>query len=413
MSIVDDITDIMRKGPQMINQLDPLRVNTKSLSRGAKEGTFEYPCLITDSAPLDMANVYARVNDRINASFLQTWISLHSNFDMSLNSSPIQYLKGFHQNVKFESMEVLPQEEMEHVMERAYLGELQVYAPQNEKYALIFNEKVPTSFIKESTNKLHLSKFNVKPIMEADNTVDPTKSGNMKTNNPTYKMSDSVKAPQLTNADIKRSNDMVPYGIQVRLIGTNSKGEFVQYFDVIIGVKTILHLIPSDEMVRNIVSAIQNKNPMFKFLRWTTGEISMFKNLILNVDSIKDDAINRQRGNVWFPTLRNLKKKKFRVKDGTVPYAVLPEATIVITGVEKDYILNNYGMDISDPKVAMKLMSGLNLLSFAILDEGTNTVSVIYDGDTSFQLYTMESLEREISMNSNKLGKEIGRMISH
>ena len=70
-------------------------------------------------------------------------------------------------------------------------------------------------------------------------------------------------------------------------------------------------------------------------------------------------------------------------------------------------------MDISDPKVAMKLMSGLNLLSFAILDEGTNTVSVIYDGDTSFQLYTMESLEREISMNSNKLGKEIGRMISH
>lgn len=408
MSIVDDITDIMRLGPKMARDLDPLKVNIKSLSRGAKEGTFEYPCLISDSAPLDMANVYARVNDRINASFLQTWISLHSNFDMSLNSSPIQYLKGFHQNVKFESMNIVEPEEMEHVMERAYLGELQIYSPQNEAYALIFNETAPTAFVKETANTLHLSKFNIAPIMEAD-----IRSNADKPTNPTYKMSDNVKAPQLTNADIKRSNDMVPYGIQVRLIGTNKNGDFVQYFDVVIGVKSILHLIPSDEMVRNIVAAIQNKNPMFKFLRWTTGEISMFKNLVLNIDSIKDDAINRQRGNVWFPTLKKLKKKKFKIKDGTVPYAVLPETTIVVTGVEKDYIMNNFGFDITDPKIAMKLMTSLNLLSFAILDEGTNTVSVIYDGDTTFQMYTMESLEREVSMNSNKLGKEIGRMISH
>ena len=47
------------------------------------------------------------------------------------------------------------------------------------------------------------------------------------------------------------------------------------------------------------------------------------------------------------------------------------------------------------------------------MDEGTGTISVMYDGDASYQTYSLETLERDNSLNSNKLGREIGRMISH
>lgn len=51
-------------------------------------------------------------------------------------------------------------------------------------------------------------------------------------------------------------------------------------------------------------------------------------------------------------------------------------------------------------------------MSFMIIDEGSNTVNILYDGDSTFQTYALETLERENSLNSNKLGREIGRMIS-
>ena len=47
-----------------------------------------------------------------------------------------------------------------------------------------------------------------------------------------------------------------------------------------------------------------------------------------------------------------------------------------------------------------------------IIDEGTRTIEILYDGETTYQTYALETLEREISMNSNKLGKELTRMIS-
>ena len=52
-------------------------------------------------------------------------------------------------------------------------------------------------------------------------------------------------------------------------------------------------------------------------------------------------------------------------------------------------------------------------MTFIICDDGAGTVDILYDGDATFQTYALESIEREVSMSSNKLGREIGRMIAH
>ena len=217
------------------------------------------------------------------------------------------------------------------------------------------------------------------------------------------KQTDRARAPQLLDRDIKKSNDMMPYGIQVRLIAVNDKKEFVQYVDFIVGVKTILHPVGSDDMIENIARALQNKSLAFKLLKWTTGEISLVKDIIFNLNDIKADAINRSNGrSPFFSTLKRLKDKKISMRNFTVPHALIPNATIVITSYEADFLENKYGIKIRDEKVASKLIKSLFLMSFIIMDEGTNTISVLYDGDSMYQTYALETLERENSLNSNK-----------
>ena len=151
----------------------------------------------------------------------------------------------------------------------------------------------------------------------------------------------------------------------------------------------------------------------FKLLKWTTGEISLVKDILLNLNDIKSDAVNRYNGkSPFFNTLKRLKNKKLGIKNFTVPHAIIPNATIVITSYEADYLENKFAINVRNEKVANKLIKNLFLMAFVIMDEGTNTISVLYDGDQSFQVYSLETLERDNSLNSNKLGREIGRMIS-
>lgn len=430
MGMIQDITALMRKGPELAAQANSVRLNTKSIARGAKDATFQFPCLMVNSAPIDMANVTARTLDQVYASFTQTWLSMNSMFDITIDPTPLSYLKKLHQNLKLEGLEV-SEDEMDSYMEKVYDGSYRLYMNPEQTYGILFNAADhATKEMMESHKELlseYMSDFNLAPIqvMEADD-VNPeyqfgkaVLQGEIERNrldrqNQRLQQSNAGRAPVMLNdRDVKKSNDMMPYGIQVRLIAINDKKEFVQYIDFIVGVKTILHPVDSDDMIDNIARAVQNRSLAFKFLRWTTGEISLIKDIILNLNEIKSDAVNRSNGkSPFFNTLKRLKNKKIGVSNLTVPHAMIPNATIVITSYEADYLKNNLAIDVRNDVVAKKLINSLFLMAFIILDEGTNTISVLYDADDTFQTYALETLEKDLMMNSNKLGREIGRMIS-
>lgn len=166
-------------------------------------------------------------------------------------------------------------------------------------------------------------------------------------------------------------------------------------------------------MIENIARALQNRSLMFKLLRWTTGEISLMKDIVLNLSDMKQDAIEKRSGkSPFFSTLKRLKNRRLRMQNITTPSFIVPNATIVITSLEADELQKRFGINVRNDSVAKKLLSSLFLVAFIIMDDGTGTVSVMYDGDDTFQTYSLETLERDNSMNSNKLGREIGRMIS-
>ena len=437
MGSIKDITDIMRKGPELMSQVNSAKLNTKSVARGAKDSTFQFPCLMVDSAPIDMANTTVRALDKVYASFTQTWLSMNSMFDITIDPTPLDYLRKLHQNIRLESVNnlIVKEDEIDSYMEKVYNGKYRLYMKPDKTEGILFNvADGSTRELMESHRDLlqdYLSEYDFKPIepviTEADSDrtnaydlanalIDGQIARNQKEDRKNMLMqTDRMKAPQILNQmDIKRANDMIPYGIQVRLIALNDKKEFVQYVDFIVGVKAILHPVSSEDMIENIARALQNRSLAFKFLRWTTGEISLVKDLILNLNDMKADAINRSNGkSPFFSTLKRLKARKLGLQNLTVPHALIPNATIVITSYEADYLKNNYALDLRNEKVAKRLISTLFLMSFIVLDEGTNTMSVIYDGDDYFQTYSMETLERDNDLNSNKLGREIGRMIAH
>lgn len=448
MAILQELMDIMRKGPEVVGKVNDIKLNTKSITRSAKDSTWQFPCLITDTVPIDLANTVRSTLDKVYATYAQSVLSMNNMFDITIDPTPVSYLKRIHQNLAIESANdhfltkivndlndlTIDDENVDEYMEKVYDGSYRLYMNKDQNFGVIINEN--SDDIKSLINankelsREYLSDFDLTPVEVFEADSDYTSRGDMissmldgaRKNAEDQKRYDRQKdivaasakgkAPQISDRDIKRSNDIVPLGIEVRLVAVNDKKEFVQFIDVVIGIKTYLHLVKSDDMVENIVRALQNKSILFKFLRWTTGELSFVKDILLNINDLKMDATATGKRTPFFGYLKKLKNRKITVRNLTVPTAVLPNSTIVITPYEAEYILNNYGIDLYDDRTAVKLLDALFLIGFIIIDEGSNTMRAIYDGDKSFQMFSMDALERENSMTQNKLSKEIGRMIS-
>lgn len=430
MGALGDIMTMMKKASGVTNAIRQSNIRGKSIMQRANESTFQFPCLISNTAPIDMATAITRMMDRVYAGYTQIAIGNESTMNLSMDRTPMEFLKRFHQNLKYEQTIAdlsVPDDERELYMEKVYTGEYKLYSNPDHTHYMLFN--VANSGVRtllENNREMlepYLSDINIEPICEADVNEDDIAqlylAGKLKQAKGQYALTqgrlDSYHiGPKLTDGDVKRINDMMPYAVQVRLSVVNSEEEFVQYIDCIIGCKTVLHLIDSQDMIMNIEHTLQNKSGLFRFLRWTTGEISFFKDLLLHMDDLRFDAANENNGkNPLIANLRKLKRRKVGFSMSSLPHGLVPNATIVVTSYETSYMENKYGIRLHDVLVARKLIDALNLATFIICDDSTGTIDILYANDATFQTYALESIEREVSMNSNKLGREIGRMIAH
>ena len=450
MGNLGDILKEIKNAPRVINNISQSNIRGKSMIRRAKDATFQFPMIIPKSCPIDMATACTRMMDRVYAGYTQIALGNNSTMNMALDSSPTQFLKRFHQNIKFEQAIAdlaVPEDEREAYMEKAYNGEYRVFADPDRKFFMLFNAADKKLGMMLESNreglKPYLSEINMskqmRDIFESGYEEEYTEAESDETNaeDLTQALLDgklkqqqladrraladiaknnaaALRGPQLTDGDIKRMNDMTPYAVQIRLSVVNSADEFVQYMDIVVGIKTVLHLVDTDDMISNLEKALQNRNGLFRFLRWTTGEISLVKDLLLNMDDLRFDAANQNAGkSPLFGNLKRMKRRGVGMSGFAMPHGLIPNATLLVTSYEVDHMKNTYGIDMREESVAKKLMEGLDLMTFIICDDGAGTVDILYDGDATFQTYALESIEREVSMNSNKLGREIGRMIAH
>ena len=496
MGYLEDLHNILKSVASTRNIID--RNKSKSITRGALDGTLQFPCLVSDAIPIDMASTIARTLERVYASFVQTYLSTNNTIDISVDKNPNMFLKKFHRNIKVEStMEDLYQEycsesdsEYDALMERIYDGTTKAYINEAENKMIVFNfsDKFNKGVFESHRESLEeaLSCIDYKPFpnignspfYEADaetkrqqehydanqrhdwelerdrinrNTNIGMRAADMAYNTgmtmlrnkmdkdaadlkyqrdvelqnmrnkadmdkEKFRMQNggNLSVPSvLKDSEVKKANDLQPYSMQVRLMAINDKNEFVQFMDFVIGVKVVLHNIKSDEMIINLQNALADNGVLFNFIRWTTGEKSLCKDLLLNINSTKLDISNKSKGSSpWWSTLKRLKEVSRAQGAFFSKTKLVPQSTIVISAFDADSVEKLYGFNLRNPKFAIKLMKSLFLMNFIIVDEGTGTLDILYDGETAYQTYALETLEREVTMSSNKIGKELTRMIS-
>jgi hypothetical protein len=215
---------------------------------------------------------------------------------------------------------------------------------------------------------------------------------------------------RLADNDVKKCNELVPTTLSVSL-QQKSKDNFGGVINFILGVKGIMHPVNSDDMVSNLLDGHKAGNKFFNFLRWTSGEISFIKDLLFNVNGIKEDVIKKHSkgGSHWWTTLKR-NRTIARVKNGHSKQKILPNATIVCSMEEVLEMQDAYKVNLLEVRNVLKLMDRYFLLGFAIVDESQELVHFIFDGERDFQVLSFNGLERE---NNNKNDfKDIYKMIN-
>ena len=170
MGMVDEISALLRKGPEITSQLNSIKVNNKSIIRGANDATFQFPCLISDTIPIDLANTLVRTLDRVYADLTQTWISMHPIMDMSLDPTPMSYLKRLHQNIKLESTQEDNGDLYEKSVQEAYNGEALLFMNYNKTYEELIKllkkclRVIKTDFVNICLNSIYVLLLKLKVI---------------------------------------------------------------------------------------------------------------------------------------------------------------------------------------------------------------------------------------------------------
>lgn len=434
MSILKDIIDTGKDIFRTTSDIDDkvTKVNHQSFAKGANDQTFQFPCIVTESIPIDMATTIVRNLDRVYASFVQIYLSANGVVDLNYVKNPRQFVQRYKTNFKLESADDMYSESEKEIVESVrdyykefYNGEPRMYTNEEGTAGLMFQEsRVTTSMMKNMKNGMNesLSQYNLSLFSEAKDdqkanvldkmldTMDKEKEDEDNKNR-----LDATKfnqSPRMIERDIKKLNDMQPYAMDLKILATKGDTSFSEYMTFTVGVKTTCHLGKAKPLIENIAYVLKNKNGLFNFIRWTTGELSLLKDIVLNLNDINFNVKNRSdKTGRMISRLKDLKKKKIRVS-ATGLSRVAPFATIVISSYEYNEILNNYGFDLKNVAYAKKVMEELFLMSFIIADETTQTIDMLLDGSTNgFQTYSLETLQREVTMNSNKLGQELTRML--
>ena len=228
--------------------------------------------------------------------------------------------------------------------------------------------------------------------------------------NPHQIARDKIPEDIFKDSDTKKANELVPTLMQVRIL--KERGPESVYVDFIVGVKAMIHPVNSAEIIDHVKQALRDRGKLFRFIQWTTGEISFFKDLILNIDQAKNDLREIRTGaaSTWWRALKNIKaSRRFHKWTRTSP--VLPNATLVLSMDEVDLIKANDSFDLMEESVARKVMEAYGFLQLIIVDAAAEVAHFMVDGDDHFATTTFKALERQ-NGDSDKQFKEILRAVN-
>ena len=442
--IVDTIKDISVIAKTATNRNN---ADSKSIAKKAKEGILQFPAICSNSIEIDRLQNICKALEKQYASFVQVAYTLDpvAVFNGKKGSSNVtDYIRKFHNNtgsVSFADVINVAVDTIDRAMESYEFFEL-----ENTVLECLLLDGTSNEVISKNILGLkpYLEGFNettvndmCKPLLRGmiENTlteaVDPRISDaarNARRGIPREKVDPETSSavsmlavqtggciPErvLQDNDVRKSNELVPTTMRLRVNAMDSNGTLNGYVEFVIGIKVTIHPVSSVEVVNNLSGVGRDK--FFNFIRWTSGEISLFRDLLFNIDQIKTDALNnnaRGGGSGWWATLRRMKAQSNIIRRFGGK-SIIPNATIVVNMEEVEVIKAKTGVDLLNPVVAKKMMNQYLLLGFVIVDASTESVHFLFDSEVDYQVNSFNGLKREAQNGSNNADfKEMMKMIN-
>jgi len=201
--------------------------------------------------------------------------------------------------------------------------------------------------------------------------------------------------------DKRRSN---PTTLKVTIEYATPNNVTVTSFTV--GVKAILHPIPSNELVKFVPKAKFDMSPIIRLAQLTTGEISFVSDFLLGLDLIKKDVSGKKAAGsgAWYAKLKNLTRENRVDKVVNVGRGSMPTATIVVSMDDVDEMLRSTRgkFDLREPKAAKMIVRSLSLMGLVITDEANERVWWYEDTHRGYAFYSIKDLKAENKGMSEK-----------
>ena len=475
MGKLSDVLQSMRNMKGFVNDAREIKnagmkeISQRSLARQSSAATLQFPVVISKAITLETAQTVTKALERQYAIFVQMVISLNPYLDLSKDSIP-SYLGKIHQNNP-NALDLLNESCTSVYSDEAY--ELYVLMSINEgcngqvlksnaeqmfsveeflnpnKVNDLYKPKTITRSVAESSldyfcKKNHIVMEDVYSDIDAAKDQVDLKKIELKNKIKTQSQEDMIKAlgdeekqkredamqrakfdhdiakaqaeyrtktqVKLADNDVKKANELVPTTLSVSLQVKDGQS-FGGITNFVLGIKGLMHPVNSNDMISNLVDGFKSGNKFFNFIRWTTGEISFLKDLIFNVNGIKEDVIKKHtKGNShWWSTLKR-RRTLAKMKNVFGGSKILPNVSIVCSMEEVAEMQDVYGIDLMEPKNVRRMMDRYFLLGFVVVDEAQELCHFIFDGETNYQTLSFKGLEKE-NNNKNEF-KEIYKMIN-
>lgn len=198
--------------------------------------------------------------------------------------------------------------------------------------------------------------------------------------------------------DYKKSNELQPTLLQIQFISTNDNNDPITV-DAYVGIKTKIYCVDSADIANHIVSKRSYNFSLYNLIKATSGEIEFWRDFVFAIKKAKIDAVsNTHRGSsskLWKVLERRaLASKINRFMSARNDATAI--TTLMMSAYDVEMLRKMEDIDISDSRVARKLMDDYNLVGIVIVDDSTESAKIIFDtGDDEYEPYTFKTLKRD------------------
>jgi hypothetical protein len=193
--------------------------------------------------------------------------------------------------------------------------------------------------------------------------------------------------PFLDEKMMKKINDNQPLIIKGKLKIKKTDDE-ISEVPILFGIKNIAHPIQSSELVKNVGTTLKisgTSGLLTNLVRWRSGELKLFKDILFKVDEMKFKGTQAGKGNqFWFFKLQDLANDAKRRKLVNKPGNLNRVSTLVFSREDVDSINREYAFDLRNPRIAQSVLEKFFLFNIMIIDEANEKVYVYDESSRSY-----------------------------